>query len=308
MMWSLLAQWPLQPAIIAGVVLSALLYIRGVAYSRRHGIVRSLRWWRHLAFGAGLVVVLLALDSPLDVLADQWFWAHMVQHEALTILAAPLLLLGAPALPMWRAVPLAARRTSLRWLLRAGWPRRYWHTVSHIATRPVATWVAFNVLFTVWHLPALYDLALRSEPVHIVEHMTFLGTALLFWSAIIPVFPAHARLSYPAKALYLGAAGIWSNVMGAVFIFSTGVLYPYYASVPHPAGGLSALADQHLGESRGRGVRERPLDAPLRRHRVGVDLAEADDPGVGRDLDDQGVLAAVALGLHLRQPQVDRLD
>src|SRR5579859_7225801 len=242
-----LAGWQFEPSVILSLGISALLYIRGVVYSTRRGLGRHLRWYRHIAFAGGLLAILIALESPLDSAADTLLWAHMIQHELLVLVAAPLLLLGAPAWPLWRGIPLVARRASLRWVLRQRWPRRLWHTVSTTLKRPLVAWLLFNGVFTVWHVPALYDFALDNPPVHVFEHVCFIATALAFWAQVIPSRPSRTVLSYPRQALYLGAAGIVSNVLGSVYIFSTGPLYAHYATLARPAGMMSVLVDQHFG-------------------------------------------------------------
>ena len=119
-MWSVLTDWTLEPTVVAGLAIAALLYGRGAIYSRRHGQATQLHWWRVLAFYGGLLVIFVALESALDDYAEQVLWAHMIQHELLMMVAPPLLLLGMPTLPVWRAVPLAlalhARCTSRRYL------------------------------------------------------------------------------------------------------------------------------------------------------------------------------------------------
>ena len=242
-----LSNWQFEPAVILALGVSAVLYTYGVLYSERRGLGRHLRWWRHVAFAGGLLAILIALESPLDSAAGLLLWAHMIQHELLVLVAAPLLLLSAPAWPMWRGIPLAARRASLRWVLRQGWPRRIWHAVSTFLKRPLVAWLLFNGLFTIWHLPVLYDLALDHQPVHDLEHICFIATALVFWAQVIPSRPSRTVLSYPKQAVYLGAAGIVSNVLGSVYIFSTGPLYAHYATLARPAGMMSVLVDQHFG-------------------------------------------------------------
>jgi putative membrane protein len=242
-----LSNWQFEPTVVLALGVSAALYTYGVLYSERRGLGRHLRWWRHAAFAGGLLAILIALESPLDSAAGLLLWAHMIQHELLVLVAAPLLLLSAPAWPMWRGVPLAARRASLRWVLRQGWPRRIWHAVSTFLKRPLVAWLLFNGLFTLWHLPALYDLALDHQPVHDFEHICFIATALVFWAQVIPSRPSRTVLSYPKQAVYLGAAGIVSNVLGSVYIFSTGPLYAHYATLARPAGMMSVLVDQHFG-------------------------------------------------------------
>lgn len=243
---TLLQDWPFEPAVVGGVAASALLYWLGWRYSRRAGMTRHLRWWRAAAFYAGLLLVLVTLNSPLDTLADTWLWAHMVQHDLLTIVVPPLLLLGAPIWLFWRAVPLTARRASLGWVVRQRWPRRLWHVIEHYALAPLPVWLLYAVMYSVWHIPSLYDAALAQQSIHVLEHLAFLGTALLLWAQIIPSHPLQPRLSYPMRALYLCAVGMHANLIGSLFVFSVGPFYPHYALLPRPAGAMSALVDQHL--------------------------------------------------------------
>jgi cytochrome c oxidase assembly factor CtaG len=98
----------------------------------------------------------------------------------------------------------------------------------------------------VWHLPALYDLALRSQAVHALEHALFLGTALLFWAQVVPSLPLHRRLPYMGQAIYLGSSAMVMNVLAAVYMYSTQPLYPYYAALARAAGGLTVMEDQHV--------------------------------------------------------------
>ena len=242
----LLRAWPVDPLVLVGIGVCALLYWRGLRYSVGRGLTRHLHTWQPLAFAGGLVALLVALDSPLDVAASDLLWAHMVQHELLTIVAAPLLVLSQPAWPLWRGVPLPARRSGLRWVLRQGWPRRLYSMVSRPFRSPVVVWILFIGSFSMWHIPALYDLALEQTPVHVAEHLVFLGTALLFWAQVIPGPHARQALSFAQRAIYLGAAGLHSNILGAVFVFSTGPLYAYYAALPRGAGTMSLLSDQHF--------------------------------------------------------------
>jgi cytochrome c oxidase assembly factor CtaG len=153
---ALLASWPFEPSILAGIAATGLLYWLGLRYARAHGMARYHRWWHSLAFAGGLLTLLIALESPLDTWADQLFWAHMVQHELLILVAAPLLLLGAPAMLFWRAVPLGARRATLRWGFRRGWPLRALEWLAHALTTPRVAWVVFLAVFLGWHVPALY--------------------------------------------------------------------------------------------------------------------------------------------------------
>lgn len=241
-----LADWTIEPAIVASLVLAAVLYWLGVRYSRRAGLARRLTWWRAACFAAGLLVIFFALDGPMDAAADTWLTAHMVQHELLVMVAAPLLLFGAPLWPMWRAVPLGARRASLGWVIRSRWPRRLSHAIGRALFGPVQAIVIFIAGFTIWHIPVLYDAALTNDTVHATEHATFLAVALLFWAQVIPSRPIQPRLGYIGRTVFVSVAGLYSSVVGGAFMFSTAPFYAYYAALKRPAGAPSALVDQHL--------------------------------------------------------------
>jgi putative membrane protein len=241
-----LGTWPIEPAVALGIVVVGLLYGWGVRYERRTGSGRPPRRWQVAAFYAGLLVIFVALDSPLDDLADSWLWAHMIEHELLILIAAPLLLLGEPLWPVWRALPRGFRRTTLRGALRLGWPRRAWDWIERWLFAPLTAWLLFAATFSLWHLPQLYDLAEANEGIHAFQHWTFLATALLLWAQVIPSRPLKPRLSYVGQAVYVVSVGMFSNVIGCLFIFSTTTFYPYYADLPRASGAPSALVDQHL--------------------------------------------------------------
>jgi putative membrane protein len=243
---ALVTQWTFEPLVTLGLLASAFLYVRGLDYSLRRGIGEPIPIWRVLCFFAGLLVVLIALESIVDAQAGELLWVHMIQHDLLTILAPPLLLLGLPTWPLWRGIPRQARVASLRWALKQPGVRRASTAVAHALGQPRVTLTLFLIGFITWHLPPLYDLALENQTIHIVEHVTFLATALLFWSQLIPSPTAHVKLSYPFQALYLLGAALVLNVLGGVFVFSTGPLYPYYAALHRTASTLPLLVDQHL--------------------------------------------------------------
>lgn len=240
---ALLAAWPLEPSILIGIAATGLLYWWGLRYARAHGMARSHRPYHALAFAGGLFTILLALESPLDTWADQNFWAHMVQHELLILAAAPLLLLGAPSMLFWRAVPLGARRATLRWGFQRGWPLRAVEWLMRVLTAPRVALSLFLVVFLGWHVPALYDLALRVPNIHIVEHICFLVAALLFWAPVIPSPPLRRRMGYIAQAVYLCLGTVVMNGLAAVYMYSTQPFYPFYVAAE---GSSQALVDQHL--------------------------------------------------------------
>jgi putative membrane protein len=241
-----LAQWPFDPTVIIGLVVSAALYWRGVRYMRSHGLGRHLRSWRSALFALGLIVIFFTLNSPLDDWADQYLWAHMIQHELLAVVAAPLLLLGEPLMVMWRGVSLNGRRASAKWFVRQKWPVRLFESLEHFFRRPAVSWLTFVILFSVWHLPALYDLATEHVLIHAFEHICLIFGGLVFWSQFIPSLPYKPRIGPLAQALYFGLAAMWGNVLGWAFMFSTTPSYPYYASLSRTPGMISAITDQHI--------------------------------------------------------------
>lgn len=236
--------WSFEPAVLFGIAITAALYFAGVRYCRRRGMARYLQPWRWVLFAAGLLTILIALVSPVDYWADSLFWVHMLQHELLTMFAAPLLLLGAPAMPLWRGVPLPARRSVLRWTMRQGWPLRVWRRVHLVVARPWFAWALFLVVFDLWHLPFFYDLALRYTTVHVLEHALMLGTALLFWGQVIPSLPFKATLTYLQGAMFLFTAAIFGNLLSAVYMYWTVPIYAHYIALTRTAGMMSALGDQ----------------------------------------------------------------
>lgn len=231
--------WPfIMP--LAFVILAALLYGLGARYTRQTGIGRPVTTLQASAFAAGLLIALLAVASPFDALADESLPAHMVQHELLIWIAAPLLLLGAPIWPLWRALPLSWRRGSLRWLLGRRWSRQTLTWLGHMGSKPLVAWLLFIVVLLVWHLPPLYDLALEHEAIHALEHLSFLGVALIFWAQVIPSFPLRAQLSYLKRAGYLFGAALVMHVFAIFIDIAATPIYSYYGSGPNAVAMQSA--------------------------------------------------------------------
>lgn len=243
---ALLTQWPFDPTVVIGLVISGVLYWRGVRYMRARGLGRRLRAWRAALFALALVTLFFTLNSPLDGWADQYLWAHMLQHELLAVVAAPLLLLGEPLMVMWRGIPLGGRRVIAKWLVQQGWPVRLFEALEDFFRRPVVSWLTFVLLFSVWHLPPLYDLAEEHITIHAFEHMCFIFGGLVFWSQFIPSLPFKPRIGYLPQALYFFVVALWGNVLGWAFMFSTTPSYPYYARLPRTPDMLSAITDQHI--------------------------------------------------------------
>ena len=235
------SHWALD-APLAAVALAALLYARGL--SRRTGRRRRARAEAAL-FAAGLGALVVAFAPPLASLAEELFWAHMAQHVLILAVAPPLILLGRPWSTIWRALPLWARRTTARALVRGSWaaPARVaWRWL----TTPPAALVLFCGVLVVWHIPALYDATLRSSAVHHLEHTLFLATGFLFWSQLIDSPPVRSSLDPRKRAVYAALAMVAGSAVGLALAFASAPLYAGYAQLPSRPGGISALADQHL--------------------------------------------------------------
>ncbi len=223
------------PLISAPLSALALLYSLG----RRHwhrGAGRG--WdWRPVAFWLGWGSLLVALVSPLHAMAEALFWAHMTQHEILMTVAAPLLVLGGTMVPVLRALPRDARRSIGR-VVRRPAGRVVWHT----GTRMDVAWIVQAVVLVLWHLPALYQASLVSEWVHAAQHLSFLGTAVLYWWSVFET-PA-ARRHRGAAVLSLFLTSVYTGALGALITFAGTPWYPRYHSTA--AWGLTPLEDQQL--------------------------------------------------------------
>lgn len=242
-MMNWLTQWSFDPGIVAGVAVASVLYWRGRRRlsDARRGPPTSR--WHVLAFYAGLVVVLLALETPVDALAATLFSFHMIEHLLLIMIAAPLILLGDPAVTLMRGVPLTTRRNVLG---KVG--QSQIHTLGSAfgtINRPIPAAAIFLADLYLWHWNYLFNLTLRNDAVHVAEHLCFLLTALLLWTQVIDQRALHPRLTYFQRAIYAVLVGAAGNLLAMYFVFSTVPLYSY-ARVTHRPFGLTALGDQQL--------------------------------------------------------------
>jgi putative membrane protein len=228
------AAWEADWSAIAALLGIGMLYLRGHAQRRRQHARPAPR--RLAAFGAGWLVTLLALLSPVAGLSGELLWVHMIQHLLLTVVAAPLLALGAPQAALRRAVGPGARRGLARVVRRVSLRRYHWAppTITlAAASHAAALWV--------WHAPALYDPAATNAALHLLEHATFLGTAVWFWMAVIAA-TRRGRRQHALATLSLGALIAQGGVLGALLTFSPRSVYTTYEG----ARGLTALEDQQL--------------------------------------------------------------
>jgi putative membrane protein len=227
--------WPVGWPLTALVVAAVLYHVGGRAPETRSSLRRS------ASFYGGIATLVLAVDSPIDAYADRLFFVHMIQHVLLTMVAPPLLLLGRPWPRLLRPFPREARRAVVGRVFRLARLRR----AADWVASPLPAFVLFNGVLLGWHVPALYDLTLRSQPVHDLEHALFFGTALLFWRQLAPAGRARS-LSDPARVAY-GAGGLAAGwLLAVVLAFAPDAVYSAYAGLPSRPLGLSALGDQQL--------------------------------------------------------------
>jgi putative membrane protein len=232
--------WNFAPAVLGGCAVALVAYLRGLrALWARAGAGRVVSARRAACYALGWLTLLVALVSPLDPMGAVLFSAHMVQHLLLMMAAAPLFVLGDPLTASLWVFPIGVRRGVGAWWLRRRSLRALWRGVS----TPGVAWTLHVVTLWVWHAPSLYDRALADERVHVVEHLAFFATALLFWWALFA--PHGRRLGSGAGVVYLFAAALQGTILGAVLTLARHPLYTAHFGTTR-AWGLTPLEDQQL--------------------------------------------------------------
>ncbi|SRR6266404_5142173 len=205
------------PLVVCGA--AATLYALG-----RRGRVRA---WREASFYAGVVATLVVLEPPFDRWADRWLSAHMTQHVVLMTVVPPLVVLGRPWPRLWLPFPLDARRAVGSALAGSAGFRR----AGSLLRRPPVALAVQSLAIAVWHVPALYDAAVRSESVHVFEHVCFVAPALVFWGALLDAPPVRARIDHLHRALWFAAAMVPGWVLAIVLAFASAPVYGVYRSL-----------------------------------------------------------------------------
>jgi putative membrane protein len=201
-----------------------------------HGVSRA----QAACFAGGLITMAIALLSPLDEMADALFSAHMMQHLLLVMVAAPLCVLGAPLLPMLWAFRAQRRRAVGAWWGRSPKAQR----IVHAMTEPGVVFVLHFAALWFWHFPRPYEAAVKHEALHAVEHLSFVGSALLvWWVALQPL--GRRRTSEGSAILLIAGTLMQSGVLGAALLFAQAPWYPVHA-LGTRAWGRTLLEDQQL--------------------------------------------------------------
>jgi putative membrane protein len=238
---AIFAEWSPPVFLTATVILTALVYVRGWFAIRR---TRPALFpvWRLAAFLLGLATIWISIGSPLDGFADALLSAHMVEHLLLMSFVPPLLLLGYPVVPLLRGLPRGFTVRLVGPLLRLKVLRR----IGHFLTTPLVAWLAMNLIFLGWHVPAAYDFALEHEHWHEFEHICFLGSSILFWWPLVRPWPTSTHTVGWFALPYLVMADIVNTALSAFLAFCGRPVYGYYLREPNPFH-ISPLSDQMLG-------------------------------------------------------------
>lgn len=235
---AIFSEWSPPWGVTAAVVLVSVLYVRGWLAIRRTR-PRYFSTAKLVCFLSGMATLWLAIASPIDGFADVLLTAHMFQHTLLMSVVPPLVLLGAPVVPLLRGLPRWCVRNIAGPLMTWRWSR--W--LGHVLLLPSVAWLSFNLVFLGWHVPIAYDFALRDETVHDIEHLCFLFTALLFWAVILHPWPQRQRANGWMLLLYLVSADIVNTVLSAFLVFGARPIYGYYIENPNPFG-IAPMPDQ----------------------------------------------------------------
>jgi cytochrome c oxidase assembly factor CtaG len=226
-----LRAWHFIPSVVVGCVAITVLYLYAIGPLRRqYDLGPPVQRNRVIVFLLGVLIIFLALVSPLDELGDDYlFSAHMVQHLLITLVAPPLMLWGIPG---WLLTPLLRNRLLFR--------------LARVLTLPVVTFFFFNADIFLWHAPPLYDATLENEGIHVLEHITFIAFSFLFWWPVLsPLEGELGPLPLPGQVLYLFLSGMPMVLLGAGLTFVPPLYAPYLAA-PR-IWGISASTDQQLG-------------------------------------------------------------
>jgi putative membrane protein len=229
--------WTFEPAVVVLLTSAAIIYGVGIARLRRApGGGAAVRARETAAFAGGWLVTALALASPLDAAGGVLFSAHMVQHEMLMIVAAPLLVVGTPLTVfvwatsgVWRRAPVLMR-TAARLL--------------NVASAAPVAWVLHAAAIIAWHVPALFDAAVHHAPVHAAQHASFFGTAWLFWWGLLR--GGSRRAAYGVAVLSVFTTAVYTSVIGALLAVAPTQWYSAYSASTW-SWGLSPVDDQQLG-------------------------------------------------------------
>jgi cytochrome c oxidase assembly factor CtaG len=230
--------WTLDPWVMIPLAFSGGLYLSGlVRLWQRAGIGRGVKFWQAACFAVGWCLLVAALVAPLHWLGERLFVAHMIEHEILMAMAAPLVVVGSPVAMLW-AFP-AAMRHRIGGIGQNGVVAGSWRWLTN---PPVATLIHGAALW-IWHAPPLYEAALANPWIHWLQHLSFFVTAILFWRALLQ--GREGARAYGAAVFYLFVTSLHTGFLGILLAFFRRPIYPTQTSAA-PEWGLTPLEDQQL--------------------------------------------------------------
>jgi putative membrane protein len=237
---AILQSWSNPLGVDLALCLTILVYATGW-FRLRSTFPNLLRPWRLAAFSSGIIFVWIAIGSPLNAFDDASLTVHMLQHLLLMSVAPPLILLGAPQLPLLHGLPQIVARGVVGPILR-------WSSVKqlgHLIANPAVGWLAAAFALIGWHVPTVFQLALRWNSLHEVEHASFFAAGLLFWWPVVRPWPSIARWPCWSIPLYLFCATLPCDALSAFLAFCDRVIYSSYLSAPRLFN-ISPLEDQQF--------------------------------------------------------------
>jgi len=239
---ALLFSWDIRFEILLPLTLLGAFQLIGWRRLRQRGAGRFANGWRLASYLTGLTVLIVALLSPLDVLGGQLFFLHMSQHLLLTMVAPPLLWLAGPfATGLW-ALPRPLRLQIGGWFQHESRFRQ----ILRLVTQPGPSWLLFVGALLLWHDPNVYGLAQGNGWIHDLEHLSFFGTAMLFWWRVIGAGPhIHGRSSLLSRIGYVMGVVPANMLLGVTISLAESPIYPYYLGVPRLYA-ISVMDDQMI--------------------------------------------------------------
>ncbi len=235
-----LAAWSTNPIPSFGLILAAYLYLTGL--SRWHRPTHPISRWQRISFFSGLVVIFIALQSPIDAIAGHMFSFHQLQHILIRMVAPLLILGGAPLTPMLRGLPSWALLGLVRPIVSNSLARSAYYRL----TNPVVATIIFLGVLYLWQVPVNMNLALRNDLVHHLMHLTMTFSGFLFYWLVIDPKPHRSRLHYGLRVLYLGLIVIPNTMLGVALVFAKAPIYSAYVEAGQLFG-MSTMTDQEIG-------------------------------------------------------------
>jgi cytochrome c oxidase assembly factor CtaG len=237
---AILESWSAPLGVNVSLCLAAMVYTKGWLHLHKT-FPNLISDWRLAAYWAGIFSLWIGVGSPLNAFDDVSLSVHMVQHLLLMTIAPPLILLGAPALPLLQGIPQSMARDVVGPFLRWGPVKR----LARFISNPAVCWLAAALALIGWHIPAVFELALRSPSWHEIEHASFFVTGLLFWWPVVQPWPSTARWARWSIPLYLFCATLPCDALSGFLVFCDRVVYSSYLSAPQILT-TSPLQDQEF--------------------------------------------------------------